>query len=92
MTRSAKDILSESYKEILTDHECTSVDSSSATIHAPTLLQTEILRRCQSTPVSIDVLMQAMPNQRSEVLYALIELEWHRRIKRLPGDQYIRHE
>lgn len=92
LTRSAKDILSESYKEILTDHECTSVDSSSATIHAPTLLQSEILRRCQLTPVSIDVLMQAMPNQRSEVLYALLELEWHRRIKRLPGDQYIRLE
>ena len=92
LVRSANDILSESYKEIPVGAGSASVDPSSTTPHTLTLLQSEILRRCHSTPVSIDELMHAIPNQRSELLYALIELEWLHRIKRLPGDQYIRLE
>lgn len=92
LTRSANDILSESYQEIPLESDATTADSTHATTPTLTLLQSEILSRCHSTPISIDVLMQAMPNQRSEVLYALVELEWLQRIKRLPGDQYIRLE
>jgi DNA processing protein len=92
LTRSANDILSESYQEIPLESDATTADSTHATTPTLTLLQSEILSRCHSTPISIDVLMQAMPNQRSEVLYALVELEWLQHIKRLPGDQYIRLE
>lgn len=92
LTRSADDILSESYKGIPMDGDSNAAHSSKPLTQTLTLLQSEILRRCHSKPISIDLLIQAMPSQRSEVLYALIELEWLQRIKRLPGDQYIRLE
>lgn len=92
LTRSASDILSESYKDMKPSMKADIQSNEYLSNQTLTRLQVTLLELCETVPVSIDKLLQEVPHQRNEVLYALIELEWLQRIKRLPGDQYIRLE
>lgn len=92
LTRSASDILSESYKDLKSSMEGEARAHEQWSNQPLTQLQLTLVELCDAEPVSIDKLLQEVPHQRKEVLYALIELEWLKRIKRLPGDQYIRLE
>ena len=92
LTRSASDILSESYKDLKSSMEGEARAHEQWSNQPLTQLQLTLVELCDAEPVSIDKLLQEVPHQRKEVLYALIELEWLQRIKRLPGDQYIRLE